>query len=48
MEEMCRAVEASGVRPVIDERVFKFEDLREAYEYLAEGRNVGKIGIEIQ
>jgi NADPH:quinone reductase-like Zn-dependent oxidoreductase len=48
MEEMCRAVEASGIKPVIDEKGFKLEELREAYEYLAEGRNVGKIGIEIQ
>ncbi|KAL3451442.1 zinc-binding dehydrogenase [Aspergillus insuetus] len=48
MEEMCRAVEASGIKPVVDERVFKLEELREAYEYLGEGRNVGKIGIEIQ
>ncbi|KAL3488244.1 zinc-binding dehydrogenase [Aspergillus germanicus] len=48
MEEACRAVEASGIRPVVDERVFKLEELREAYEYLAKGRNVGKIGIEIQ
>ncbi|CEN60981.1 hypothetical protein ASPCAL07651 [Aspergillus calidoustus] len=47
MEEMCRAVEASGIRPVIDERVFKLEELKEAYGYLAEGRNVGKIGMEI-
>ncbi|KAJ0419765.1 zinc-binding dehydrogenase [Aspergillus carlsbadensis] len=48
MEAMCRVVEKSGIRPVIDQRVFKLEELREAYEYLAEGGNVGKIGIEIQ
>ncbi|KAL4867285.1 hypothetical protein BDV12DRAFT_209960 [Aspergillus spectabilis] len=49
MEEMCRAIAAdpTGLRPVVNERVFKLHELREAYEYLAEGRNQGKIGIEI-
>ncbi|KAL2848382.1 hypothetical protein BJY01DRAFT_159802 [Aspergillus pseudoustus] len=47
MEEMCRAVEENAIRPVLDERAFGLEELREAYEYLEQGGNMGKIGIEI-
>ncbi|KAK2733722.1 hypothetical protein FQN55_003177 [Onygenales sp. PD_40] len=49
MEEMCRAIEgnAEKMRPVIDERSFKLEDLKEAYEYMAEGKHLGKVCIDI-
>ena len=50
MEDMCRAVEANvdRFRPVIDAKVFKLEQLKEAYEYLASGKHQGKVCIEIE
>lgn len=50
MEEMCRAIEGNPgrVRPVVDGRVFKLEELKEAYEYLATGKHLGKVCISIQ
>ncbi|HEV2679720.1 MAG TPA: NAD(P)-dependent alcohol dehydrogenase [Rhodanobacter sp.] len=44
-ERMVAAIEASGMEPVID-RVFGFDQLREAFEHLAAGRHFGKIGID--
>lgn len=41
---MARAIAHSGMRPVVD-RVFAFELLREAMDYLASGRHFGKICI---
>ncbi|KAL2867560.1 zinc-dependent alcohol dehydrogenase family protein [Aspergillus lucknowensis] len=48
MEEMCRAIEGDvdQLRPVVD-RVFKLEELKEAYEYLLQGKHQGKVGIDI-
>lgn len=49
MEDMCKAVEANieRMRPVIDSKVFRLEDLREAYQYQLHGGHFGKICIEI-
>jgi NADPH:quinone reductase-like Zn-dependent oxidoreductase len=49
MEEMCRAigVNSAELRPVIDSRIFKLAQVKEAYEYLASGKNVGKVCIEL-
>lgn len=49
MEEMCRAIEANidKLRPVIDPKVFKLEQLKEAYEYQWAGKHQGKVCIEI-
>ncbi|KAF5516046.1 Zinc-type alcohol dehydrogenase-like protein [Colletotrichum siamense] len=49
MEEMCKAVEANPdkLRPVLDPKIFKLEDLELAYQYLQTGRHQGKVGIEI-
>lgn len=50
MEEMCRAIEGNleSLRPVVDGRVFKLEELKEAYEYLAAGKHQGKVCITIE
>ncbi|TDZ36113.1 Zinc-type alcohol dehydrogenase-like protein [Colletotrichum spinosum] len=50
MEEMGRAIEANleKLRPVIDPKVFKLEELRDAYEYLESGKHQGKVAIEIE
>ncbi|KAI0448514.1 putative alcohol dehydrogenase [Xylaria acuta] len=49
MEDMCRAIEANieRLRPVLDPKVFKLGELKEAYEYLEGGKNLGKVCIEI-
>lgn len=45
--EMNAFVEAKGVRPVVDERVFGFEEVPEAYRYMSEAKHFSKIGIEL-
>jgi NADPH:quinone reductase-like Zn-dependent oxidoreductase len=44
--EMIRAINATGVRPVID-RTFDLPDLAQAFRYEASGQHFGKICIEI-
>jgi len=41
-EAMNRAIDAQRLEPVVD-RVFEFEQAREALEYLASGRHLGKV-----
>jgi NADPH:quinone reductase-like Zn-dependent oxidoreductase len=45
-EGMNRALEQSGIRPVID-KVFPFDSAREAYEYMASGSHFGKVVIRV-
>jgi len=45
-EAMCRAIEAHQVQPVVD-RVFPFEEAREAFVYVAAAQHFGKICIEV-
>jgi NADPH:quinone reductase-like Zn-dependent oxidoreductase len=46
LQDMLAAFEANLIRPVID-KVFPFEQSREAYEYLWAANHVGKVVIEI-
>lgn len=45
-QDLVRFVEARSLRPVID-RVFAFDQAREAYRYLAAGRHLGKVVITL-
>lgn len=45
-EHMTRAIAQHGLRPVVD-RVFAFEEAREAFEYLAAGKHFGKVCVEV-
>lgn len=45
-EEMNRAIESSGLRPVID-RVFDFDQAAEAFRYMESGAHFGKICIRL-
>ncbi|MCJ1396357.1 hypothetical protein MMC18_009247 [Xylographa bjoerkii] len=45
-EEMNRAIAVNKIRPIIDPQVFKFDQVREAFQYLADGKHVGKVVIE--
>lgn len=49
MEEMCRTIEANpdNLRLVVDSRMFKLHELKEAFEYLKQGKHQGKVCIEI-
>ncbi len=44
MEEMIRAISLHNLRPVVD-RIFAFEEFREALDYLAQANHFGKICI---
>ena len=33
-EEMNKAIDANGIKPVVDEKVFKLEEAKEAYQYM--------------
>lgn len=45
-EEMNRAIEASGIKPVIDRKIFALDELREAYQYLLRQKHVGKVVVK--
>lgn len=45
-EALVRALDASPIEPVID-RVFSFDQVRAAYEYLASGAHFGKVVIRV-
>ncbi|MBO6949882.1 MAG: NAD(P)-dependent alcohol dehydrogenase [Rhodospirillales bacterium] len=46
MQQMCKAIEAADMKPVID-KVFPFEDAAEAYRYLASGAHFGKVCVSV-
>jgi NADPH:quinone reductase-like Zn-dependent oxidoreductase len=43
-DAMCRAIEVAALEPVID-RVFPFEEARDAYRYYASVKRFGKVVI---
>ena len=45
--EMNKAIDANGIKPVVDEKVFSFEEAREAYEYMWAQKHFGKLTIKI-
>lgn len=50
MEELCAAIDANPekMRPVIDSKTFKLEELKEAYQYMWESKHQGKIVVDIE
>jgi len=46
LEDLNKAIEVNQLRPVVD-RVFGFEDAREALKYMESGSHFGKIVIKI-
>jgi NADPH:quinone reductase-like Zn-dependent oxidoreductase len=46
LKEMIKALEYGGVHPIID-KTFPFGELREAYQYVADGKHFGKVCIEV-
>ena len=45
-EEMIRFIEEHNIKPVVDEKVFEFEQAKEAYQYLQEQNFFGKVVIK--
>ena len=45
--DMNRYIDSCKIRPVVDSRVFAFEDVRAAYEYQWNRKNSGKVVIKI-
>jgi len=46
-EEMNAFIDKHGIKPVVDERVFGFEEARQAYDRMVEQNFVGKIVIRV-
>ena len=46
-DDMNRFVEEKKVKPVVDEKLFGFEEVKEAYKYMKEQRHFSKISITI-
>ncbi|KAK6208638.1 zinc-binding dehydrogenase [Colletotrichum tabaci] len=46
-EEMNRAIDANGIKPVVDAKIFGFEEVKEAYQYQWEQKHFGKVVIKI-
>ena len=42
-EEMCKWIDEVGVKPVFDDRIFGFEEVKEAYSYVQEQKHFSKI-----
>ncbi|ELR05904.1 hypothetical protein GMDG_07677 [Pseudogymnoascus destructans 20631-21] len=47
-EDMNRAIVANNIKPVIDSKVFSFKEAREAMQYMADRKHVGKVCIKIE
>ncbi|UPL03022.1 hypothetical protein LCI18_013956 [Fusarium solani-melongenae] len=47
-EAMIRTIEAFNIKPIIDQQVFKLEDLKEAYKYQLDQKHFSKVAIKIE
>jgi NADPH:quinone reductase-like Zn-dependent oxidoreductase len=48
LEDMNEAIDASGIKPVMDQNVFDLKDIKEGYEYMWKGKHTGKVTVKIQ
>lgn len=46
-EEMNQAIEANKIKPVVDQKFFKFEEAKEAYQYMWDQKHFGKLVIKV-
>lgn len=42
LKEMVRAIEVNKLKPVVDPKIFEFEELKEAYQYMWDAKHFGK------
>lgn len=47
-EDMNRAIDANCIKPVVDEKVFGLEEVKEAYQYMWDQKHFGKLAIKIE
>jgi NADPH:quinone reductase-like Zn-dependent oxidoreductase len=47
-EEMCRFIDERGVKPAIDEKVFGFEDAKEALKFLESQEHFSKVVVRLR
>jgi NADPH:quinone reductase-like Zn-dependent oxidoreductase len=45
-EDMCRAIGANGMKPVVDERIYDFDGLKSAIMSIKEGKHFGNIAVK--
>lgn len=48
LEEMVEAIDANGIKPVMDQKGFALEEAKEGYEYMWNGKHTGKITFKIE
>lgn len=48
LESLVAFVESSGLKPVVEDRVFELREVKEAYRFLSEQRNFGKVVVDCQ
>ncbi|MCJ1445839.1 MAG: hypothetical protein MMC23_006344 [Stictis urceolatum] len=46
-EDMNKAIDVSGIKPVVDEKVFALKDLKDAYQYMWNQKHLGKLTVKI-
>ncbi|CAN9355314.1 unnamed protein product [Alternaria alternata] len=46
-EDMNKAIEANNIHPIADKQEFSLEQLKEAYQYMFDQKNFGKVTIKI-
>ncbi|KAI9756041.1 MAG: hypothetical protein M4579_004011 [Chaenotheca gracillima] len=46
-EEMNQAIQVNNIKPVVDQKVFGLDDLKEAYQYMWDQKHFGKLAIKI-
>lgn len=46
-QAMNRAIEVSDIHPVVDKKVFGFEEVKDAYQYQWDQKNFGKVVIQL-
>nr|POE49259.1 zinc-type alcohol dehydrogenase-like protein [Quercus suber] len=47
-EDMNKAIESAGLRPILDPQTFTLEELKKGYQYLESQRHFGKVIIDCQ
>jgi D-arabinose 1-dehydrogenase-like Zn-dependent alcohol dehydrogenase len=48
LQDMVEAIDANGIKPVVDQKVCDLKDIKEAYQYMWQGKHTGKVTIRIQ
>lgn len=44
---MNRAIEANDIHPIVDEKVFDLDHLKDAYEYMWDQKHFGKLCVKV-